>query len=67
MNGRCKTCLYWYTNDVAEESGACQHIRVGNTDDDAPTRDGLFVGSFDDHVAVIVGPEFGCVHHVEDE
>lgn len=67
MDGRCKDCLYWYTDDVADESGICHHDRVGKANNDAPTRDGLYIGSYDDHVVVIVGAEFGCVHYVEDK
>ena len=66
MVGRCKTCLYWYSDIITDESGSCSHIRVG-TEQDEPGKDGLYVGAFDDHVAIITGCDFGCIHHVEDD
>ena len=67
MADRCKTCKFWVPEHATGYSGICSHIRVGTSQDDPIPSDGLFVGVAEDYPVIVTGPEFGCVHHEEDQ
>ena len=62
---QCKTCDFWGEFGTQESFGICHHPKLADLGAVRGQGPDVLGYEFDEGVAILTGPEFGCIHHEE--